>query len=40
MYDKISGRLADASEKLGTYRKIQRSLEKARQTLTSEKSAR
>ena len=38
MYNKISEHLADASEKLGTYRKIQRSLEKARQTLSTEKS--
>ncbi|MTI82518.1 MAG: hypothetical protein FH756_01170 [Firmicutes bacterium] len=38
MYCKISERLADASEKLGTYRKIQRSLEKARQILSTERS--
>jgi len=38
MYDIISEQLADVSEKLGTYRKIQRSLEKTRQTLSAEKS--
>ncbi len=38
MYNKISERLADVSEKLGTYRKIQRSLEKARQILSKGKS--
>ena len=38
MYNQISEHLADTSEKIGTYRKIQRSLEKARQTLSTEKS--